>query len=174
MSTRLAEFAVLGNSGRDLSGTHLGLCRLRRRSSASLEFEDFEQAYDLRVHGPNGFFREFKGAAGDPLLAVSFKQLPPQEGGTLEAILELRSRDPRATLIVLVDDLSYGIPPARMVLGPSGAANSTAALSRNLAQSFGWYDLRVRVEGAERFEQRYAGRIEAGRDGFSDPRMGGV
>lgn len=31
--------------------------------------EDFEQGiYHLQVHGPNGFYRQFKGSANDPLL----------------------------------------------------------------------------------------------------------
>jgi phospholipase C len=42
----------------------------------------------------------------------------------------------------------------------------------SLADSHGWYDFSVRVQGHEGFEKRYAGRIETGRDSISDPQMG--
>jgi phospholipase C len=36
----------------------------------------------------------------------------------------------------------------------------------------GWYDFTIWVKGHEAFEQRFAGRIETGRDSISDPYMG--
>src|SRR5690606_14314025 len=35
------------------------------------QLEDFERKeYHLRIHGPNGFFREYKGDAEDPLIDI--------------------------------------------------------------------------------------------------------
>lgn len=42
----------------------------------------------------------------------------------------------------------------------------------NLEKSYGWYDFSLRVEGFDHFEKRYAGRVETGKDSFSDPAMG--
>ena len=42
----------------------------------------------------------------------------------------------------------------------------------NLKASFGWYDFSVKIEGFEPFEQRFAGRVETGKESFSDPLMG--
>ena len=35
-----------------------------------------------------------------------------------------------------------------------------------------WYDFTVRVDGFEGYERRFAGRVETGEDGVSDPAMG--
>jgi phospholipase C len=45
-------------------------------------------------------------------------------------------------------------------------------LALNLGPSFGWYDLRIRVAGSGHYEQRYAGKVEVGRESFTDPSMG--
>ena len=44
----------------------------------------------------------------------------------------------------------------------------TASLNWDLAESFGWYDFTVE---ASNFARRFAGRMETGRDGFSDPAL---
>jgi phospholipase C len=59
-----------------------------------------------------------------------------------------------------------------VTLGPSGKKDATADVTLKLARSFGWHDLRIQVEGAPNFEQRFAGRIETGKESFSDPCMG--
>jgi phospholipase C len=123
------------------------------------------------VHGPNGFYREFKGAADDARVEVSFRTGASAGSGANDAILQLVNQDQRS-LAVVVDDLSYGAAPQRLSLAPAGAAGATASLTRSLAQSFGWYDLRIRIEGSPAFEKRYAGRVETGSESFSDPRLG--
>ena len=40
--------------------------------------------------------------------------------------------------------------------------------------SLGWYDVTIRIDGHEPFHRQYAGRIETGHWGFSDPAMGRV
>ena len=37
----------------------------------------------------------------------------------------------------------------------------------------GWYDLEARIDGAA-WRRRVAGRVETGKDGVSDPAMGGL
>ena len=134
---------------------------------------DFQDGiYDLRVHGPNGFFRQFQGAADDPLVQATFDAAPGAKGSSTEVVLRLTNTDPKSALTILVDDLSYGAPQEIVLLGPAGAANATTVVRRNLDQSFGWYDLRLRVKSAKQFEKRYAGRIETGREAMSDPRLG--
>ncbi len=43
----------------------------------------------------------------------------------------------------------------------------------DLKRSHGWYDFTVKADGSNQ-EARYAGRVETGMPGFSDPLMGGV
>jgi phospholipase C len=43
----------------------------------------------------------------------------------------------------------------------------------SFASAGGWYDLTVRIEGEAGYLRRLAGRLENGKDSFSDPLMGG-
>jgi phospholipase C len=54
--------------------------------------------------------------------------------------------------------------PWPLQIGPA----TTSALSWNLAASGYWYDFTVQAAG---FERRFAGRVETGEDGISDPAM---
>ncbi len=128
---------------------------------------DFENGiYHLRVHGPNGFFREFRGSANDPQLGAQLELTPAGHS----VILRLNNRDAKNGLTVLVDDLAYNHTQRTVQMAPAASTGITFELSR----SFGWHDFRIRVEGSPDFEQRYAGRIETGKESFSDPVMGRI
>jgi phospholipase C len=45
--------------------------------------------------------------------------------------------------------------------------------SWSLEKSGNWYDFTVTADDRGRFSRRFAGRVETGRDSFSDPAMGG-
>ena len=124
--------------------------------------------YFLRVYGPNGFFREFRGDAADPAIGIGFDYEP--SGGAYpfsgNGILHLANNGDACT--VLVVDHAYGGPYPEQRL----AAGGRASLILPARNSRGWYDFSVAVKGHDGFEARYAGRIETGRDSISDPRMG--
>ncbi|MEO5997775.1 MAG: hypothetical protein ABIN89_13620 [Chitinophagaceae bacterium] len=42
----------------------------------------------------------------------------------------------------------------------------------NLGKSFGWYDFTIRIPGSANFERLYPGRVETGKDNYTDPLMG--
>ena len=50
--------------------------------------------------------------------------------------------------------------------------NSVTYVSR-LEESFGWYDLTVRVDSDARFRRQLAGHVETGRPSVTDPAIGG-
>ncbi len=128
--------------------------------------DDFEgRAYDLHVHGPNGFNREFRGSPDDPMVDITLTT-------TGEAELHLRNRDSARSLVLNIVDIAYGNDPRSVSLDSSGKKGASVSLPIEAARSFGWHDIRIRVEGFPNFEQRFAGRIETGKDSFSDPRMG--
>jgi phospholipase C len=93
---------------------------------------------------------------------------------TGDAALQLSNRDPRRSLSITVQDLSYGARQRALKLGPAGSALSSTTLKIESARSFGWHDVGVRVEDAPHFAQRFAGHIETGKESFSDPRMADV
>ncbi|MFO1273881.1 MAG: phospholipase C, phosphocholine-specific [Rubrivivax sp.] len=122
--------------------------------------------YDLAVHGPNGFFRRFKGAVGGSGRAQLEVQAAYGEDG--EAVtLTLTNRAPRAAVARVTD--AYSGRAVRLVL----QAGQQVPLAWPLARTFGWYDLALAVDADPGFAVRLAGHVENGRPSVSDPLMGG-
>ena len=144
--------------------------------SDSWSLDDFENGtYHLRVHAPNGFYREFRGTRTvNPLLELTLKAGHASDELPGNAVLSLVNRDPQRPCTVIVDDLAYGTAQQTVNLNPSDANGPKAEVVLGLNRSFGWYDFRVRVEGMPDFEQRYAGHIETGKESFTDPFMGRI
>jgi phospholipase C len=133
---------------------------------------DFENgAYHLRVYGPNGFYREFMGDAHDPSLDVLCRyQL--QQGQKPTGHIELLVTNGEAHLIsVAVTDNAYHAE-TRMTAIPAGPAPIKIVI--DLSKSHGWYDFSIKIAGLEKFEKRFAGRVETGLPSKTDPLMGGV
>ena len=121
--------------------------------------------YDLSVHGPNGFFRRFKGSlAGrnpsDLEVGVSYDA----HGGGLGLVVANRGGVPR--LAIITD--AYTRRDFAQVLAPGESVGKYWPLEG----SFGWYDLTVAVDGDAGFQRHLAGHVETGRDSVSDPAIG--
>ena len=144
-------------------GLYKGSSRLRTRAyavAAGSSLQDVwelagfpDGKYDVRVHGPNGFYREFVGSAFDPALDVRV--------GYVDGDLELRIIGHAGAAMVLTDE-SYG--SGRRVL----KVDSSLKLRLGLKRSQRWYDFSVVMGG---FRRRFAGRVEDGSIGVSDPAM---
>ncbi|MEU3511997.1 phosphocholine-specific phospholipase C [Streptomyces longwoodensis] len=114
-------------------------------------------AYDLTVHGPNGFVRAFAGAnrsAGAEVVARHVGddvELTFTNKGTGTARLTVtdRYRGRRTTVRVRPGDVLK-----RVV---------------DLSASQRWYDLTVTSDAESAFVRRFAGHVENGRPGVSDP-----
>jgi phospholipase C len=134
------------------------------------EFED--QQYHLRVYGPNGFFREFNGNAADPAIDIRLvyqRQATGSSQLTGNAELHLTNHAHQPCTVVIID-AAYQTNNHKQVV----SAGASSVLFLPLSKSQGWYDLIVRVSGHEHLGKRYAGRVETGRPGISDPYMGCV
>lgn len=131
-------------------------------------FED--ENYHLRVYGPNGFFREFSGNAGDPALTVDCGyQRNKFRKNVLSGNVELKISNlspEQASTIVITDNAYHSKPVTREI-----AAGETAGIVLDLEKSFGWYDFTVSTREHPAFAGRYAGRVETGKVGCSDPSM---
>jgi phospholipase C len=132
--------------------------------------------YHLKIYGPNGFFREFKGNADDPLISMSCeyekdKLTPKKLSGNI--ILSLINSDTRV-LEIEVTDNAYKSGKQSAKLAVNGSKNSKQLIPINLIKNYGWYDFTIRIKGNSSFEKRYAGHIETGRPSKSDPFMGRV
>ncbi|MFJ3903730.1 phosphocholine-specific phospholipase C [Streptomyces sp. NPDC090025] len=121
-------------------------------------------AYDIRVHGPNGSLWHLRGDAEDALEA-RLKEDRDDDRAYLE--IEIANRGRRART-VLVGDLAYGGGVREVRIG--GRDERTVRL-RVPAER--WYDVAVGAADDPRFLRRFAGRFADRRHrGVTDPAMG--
>lgn len=121
---------------------------------------DGDGALDLVVLGPNGFMRSFRRAPGSawPTLSARYDV----RGKALELFLEDAQR-PHSPFNIGGD--AYGTNAPQRFPAASGPE---ARVHWNTADSHGWYDFIVEAEGVA---LGFAGRMEDGKPGFSDPLM---
>ena len=128
--------------------------------------------YHLRLHGPNGFYRDFTGNDKDPGLLFRFEDQLDLKTKRPTGGVVLRIKHPLSagTFKVTIRDNAYGQKDIVKKISPG----DQEALLLSLDKSHGWYDFSVKVDGFDIFEKRYAGHTENGRESFSDPLMGRV
>jgi phospholipase C len=132
---------------------------------------NFEYAnYHLRVYGPNGFFREFQGNANDPDISIECGyQSSRLSKKSLTGNIELKVTNPDAgqALDVKITDNAYKQKPVFKKI-----STGEEIIVLNLKPSYGWYDFSIAVKGNPYFSRRFAGRVETGKETFTDPFMG--
>ncbi|MGW7263945.1 phosphocholine-specific phospholipase C [Streptomyces sp. NPDC054842] len=116
-------------------------------------------SYDLTVHGPNGFLRTFRGPAG----AAGPEVTARHAGDDLE--LTLTNKGSKAVTLRLGD--GYG-GKARTFRVRAGA---TVRHTVDLRASRRWYDVSVTSEADPAYLRHFAGHVENGRPGVSDPAL---
>jgi phospholipase C len=121
--------------------------------------------YDLWVYGPNGFVRSFKGdalfhdtAAFQPEIQVGYQA----HSGHL--YLRVRNSGKQGGRVTITANAYDKHGPWTMDIKPGDIETQ----HWNLQTSGDWYDFTV---SSENFERRFAGRVESGRPGVSDPAM---
>jgi phospholipase C len=135
----------------------------------SWSLENFPNGdYHFRADGPNGFFREWKGNANDAIVVDVGYEADKHKMLTGNVLVFATSKMTEAAKIEVVDN-AYGNPP----ISKSLAVNAVTTIPQNLASTSGWYDSTVRVAGTK-LEFRFAGRVETGKEGITDPAIGKV
>ncbi len=123
-----------------------------------------DSAYHLRVHGPNGYYREFRGDASDPRFDI---MLAPDDAGNL--IFILANLDPKQQVTVRAE-----IPGCDTTVSEEEVEHGKPMqLAFPVEKSHGWYDVLFTVKGFPAFSQRFAGHLETGLESRTDPLMGG-
>lgn len=113
--------------------------------------------YHVRLDGPNGFCREFRGTAHSPSIDVFAETTP--DGIDLHA-----TNRGSAPCPVALRDRSYGAASRDAMIEPGGSVRWKIGLEQN----HGWYDVSV---DAGDLSYRYSGRVETGDWSTSDPAM---
>src|SRR5262249_24867004 len=111
------------------------------------------------------------GGADDPPIELAFDAArDPGDGVTLTSGVEftIRPRDSWRKLGIVIRDNAYGAVPVERDLDCDRVNTIAVETTRGL----GWYDLSVTVTDTPGFLARYAGRVETGWPGVSDPAIG--
>ncbi|MBA5220355.1 phosphocholine-specific phospholipase C [Streptomyces griseoaurantiacus] len=133
-----------------------------RPVSGTWDRAEAKGAYHLTVHGPGGFLREFAGTARKGAAA------PEVTARHTDGDLELTFTGGAAgTLRYRLAGARGGARTFRVRAGERVRHRVPLAASRR------WYDLTVTVDGDPSFRRRFAGHVENGRAGVSDPALGG-
>jgi phospholipase C len=127
------------------------------------------EAYDLTLRGPNGFWRRFAGSlAPDAPRAHVFLVAQPAAGAA-----ELVLRNEGAARIDFSIALDAAYPTHSLRTRTVRVSPGAEARERwPLAASDHWYDLLVTLTGAPEFVRRFAGKVETGKPGRTDPGIG--
>jgi phospholipase C len=116
-------------------------------------------AYDRRIHGPNGYFCALRGFTDDRLEA----ELRGVAGQRRVKIV-VSNRGTRTTTCRVAN--AYGNTAA---VQTTIAVGATETIAIDLADSAGWYDIAITTPDTPRFLRRYAGHHEDGKPATSDP-----
>ncbi|SEO69101.1 phospholipase C [Actinacidiphila rubida] len=129
-----------------------------RKISGSWDTASSGGAYDLTVHGPNGFVRAFAGTAAKAGPEVTARH---DGSGRLElTLVNAGHQDVRLTVRSAYDGHQETF---------AVRAGRRGSHTVDLAHSDRWYDLTVTSDHDPAFARRFAGHVENGRPGVSDP-----
>jgi phospholipase C len=118
--------------------------------------------YDLWVVGPGGFMRSFTGDVSLADLNVTLTYRPQQR----KIVFHFHNSNEAVRKLSLASQI-YGPQTVRQIDVVPGPG---VPLEWDVAPSGNWYDITLSTEPG--FIRRFAGRIETGKDGISDPAMG--
>jgi len=125
------------------------------------EVSETNGAYHLEVYGPNGYFHKFEGNIGnaEPEIELEYDH----QKGDISIHLQNGSRTP---LHIEIEANAYEYEKFDPI---SLAAGKRLKKYIRLDKSSNWYDFTVKTTNG--FSHRFAGRVETGRAGISDPAM---
>jgi len=132
---------------------------------------DFENSnYQLEVHGPNGFFRSFRGDKLDGAIDIACHYQAVGKGknffGNIE--INIQNKDVETCILEITNNYTKAVQTKEL------DAHTNITLAFDLGKTFGWYDVSLKLKGNNAFEKRYAGKVEIGKESFTDPLMGRV
>jgi phospholipase C len=119
-----------------------------------------EGKYEYEIHGPNGFVRRLRGTSEGGRVGVSVDYDIKATG------LRIRLANASgASAHVTIADNAYGAQARKLSLAAQAERVETWPLER----SSRWYDLSVTIAEDEAFLRRFAGHLENGEAGITDP-----
>jgi phospholipase C len=131
--------------------------------------------YDLSLHGPNGFFRQFRGHLPATNQEHEVEARLAYDAPNGQIVLTLQNTGQSARVLELAQDAAYPVGPGQtrsrtLTLAPG----ASLADIWNLAAADHWYDLMVTVKDNPAFLRRFAGHLETGQPSRTDPGIGAM
>lgn len=117
------------------------------------------ETFCFSVHGPNGFYRAFKGNVKSSFPSVLSKTIGKKD------VFQITSK---SKVELQIRDASYDRK------GKTIRANKNSEQSWSLEDSHGWYDFEVTSKQDPSLYLRFAGHVENGKPSITDPLMGGI
>ncbi|MFF9005373.1 phosphocholine-specific phospholipase C [Streptomyces goshikiensis] len=114
---------------------------------------------NLTVWGPNGFLRTWKGPAKKAGPEVTARH----DAATGNLTLKLTNSGPSAVNLTVTNAYGGAAKTLRV------AAGGTATYTADLRETGRWYDVKVVSDADTTFLRRFAGHVETGAPGISDP-----
>ena len=127
--------------------------------------------YHIEVHGPNGFYRKFTGDGNDPLLHTVMLYETGIKNNLADAIKFVFTYNGSGNCNLMITDNAYKMRDKSVSLSAEALSHQVVL---DLTKSHGWYDFSIKITDNNAFEKRYAGHVETGAPGKSDPLMGMV
>jgi phospholipase C len=126
-----------------------------------------EKRYVIEVYGPNGFYRLFTAIGSSS--PIEARMAYERRNGRLtgSALVHVWNNSSESAEIQVTDN-AYKTKAVTRSIEP----REDISVSLSLEASQGWYDMTVIAKGADA-AARFAGRIETGKPGISDPAMAG-
>lgn len=126
-------------------------------------------AYDLTLRGPNGLWCRLAGGFAADAPACEAQALARPDLDAVEIALHNHGTMPQTFLVALDPDYpTLGDRRRRVSVAPGKTVRDLWRVDR----SDHWYDLSITVEGDSAFLRRFAGKVETGRAGRTDPAIG--
>ncbi len=170
-----SPFTVYAQVGDDLNTRNYAVTAGDQLEDKWLLKEFENKNNHLRVNGPNGFFREFMGNANDPALDIVCEYARKKTNNKkLTGNIELRINNPDSSHAYTIEilDNAYKNSPVKKTFDKKSSGKEPVRLVIDCSNSFGWYDFSIRISGNKEFKRRYAGRVETGETGHTDPAIG--
>ncbi|HEU5408613.1 MAG TPA: phospholipase C, phosphocholine-specific [Nitrospira sp.] len=121
--------------------------------------------YDISIHGPNGYVSDFRGAvSGAHRASSAATAMLKHDGRSNDLYLSLVNSGSVPCSLTVNDGYGHAEPRHYQV-----AAGATVEDHWDLSPSSCWFDLTVSSTEDPEFVRRFAGHLETGRSGTSDP-----
>src|SRR5262249_2507348 len=126
-------------------------------------------AYDLTLRGPNGFWRRYAGSLTPDGARADVSLVAQPDTGAVELVLRNNGAAPMVFTVALDEHYpTSGLRTRTVRVAPGAEAREQWVL----AKSDHWFDFLVTLADAPDFVRRFAGKIETGKPGRTDPGIG--